>query len=166
MNYASILNEDFGNGTGVGITVWVSGCSHHCKGCFSKDLWDYSYGDEWTVEVEDNFLNLADKPYISRITLLGGDPLADNNVDSVENLIHKCRVRFGHTKKIWVYTGYTFEEIVSSGKKSSIQDIDVLVDGRFEEDKKDLTLKFRGSSNQRIIDVPLSLQSGEVVLYG
>jgi anaerobic ribonucleoside-triphosphate reductase activating protein len=177
MRYAQIRNLDISNGEGVGISLFVQGCRFFCNGCFNKETWDFNGGKEWTEEVENKFLELASRPYIKRISILGGEPLAKENVHDVMILIHKIRTLYPE-KKIWLYTGYTWEnatlefgEIVHShnGERHSrhcvVEMCDVLVDGQFVESQKDITLKFRGSSNQRLIDVQQTLDKGEVVLW-
>ena len=181
IRYAQIRNMDVSNGESVGCALFVQGCSFHCKNCFNKDTWDFAGGKEWTDEIEGEFLKLIDRPYIKRISILGGEPLADENVSDVLRLVNKIRFLFPN-KSIWLFTGYTWEDIIYSrmpkpphhtGKEfllwnqrnEIISMIDVLVDGRFEEDKKDLALAFRGSSNQRIINVKESLKQKEIVLW-
>lgn len=180
MNYASIINEDFNNGEGVGVTLFVQGCHFHCKGCFNSEAWDFNGGHEWAKEVQDGFLKLIDKPYITRVSILGGEPLADKNAEDVLELIKEIKLQYPD-KKIWLFTGYTFEAImnpVATGdfnperdniicrRREVLNYIDVLVDGKYKEELRDLTLKFRGSSNQRLIDVKQTLEKGEVVLWG
>lgn len=175
MNYASIINEDFNNGEGVGVTLFVQGCHFHCEGCFNSEAWDFNGGKKWTPEIKEEFLDLINKPYITRVSILGGEPLADENVEEVSNLINEIRQRFPE-KKIWLYTGYTIEDIELDNSRSTtknnnkyiyrmsaIAESDVLVDGKYVDKLRDVTLKFRGSSNQRLIDVKQTLEQGEVV---
>lgn len=179
MRYAQIRKMDISNGERIGVSLFVQGCRFHCKGCFNIDTWDFNGGKEWTKEVENEFLNLIDRPYIKRISILGGEPLADENIDGILELLNKIDYP---GKEIWIYTGYLFEDLKSKFEEAQytpftpntdkwitryeiISKCNVLVDGRFEEDKKDLTLKFRGSSNQRVINVQQSIKEGRVVLW-
>jgi anaerobic ribonucleoside-triphosphate reductase activating protein len=165
MRYASIRELDISNGEGVGVALFVQGCHFHCKNCFNSKAWDFNDGKEWTEEVKNNFLKLIDKPYIKRVSILGGEPLAKENYLEVRYLLKELKQKYPD-KKIWLYTGYTFD--VFENYRELLRTIiycDVLVDGQFEEDKKDFTLKFRGSSNQRVIDVQESLKQNKVVLY-
>ena len=171
MNYADYYDCDICNGNAVGMSLFVSGCPFHCRGCFNSDIWDYNAGKEWTPETEDKFIKLAGRDYIKRITFVGGSPLCDNNVMDVGHIIQRLRNEYP-TKEIWVYTGYSWEELNALSentydmfRKETLDYIDVLVDGRFEINKKDLSLAFRGSDNQRIINVKESLVTGDVVLW-
>ena len=160
MNYGKIKPTDVANGEGVRVSLFVSGCPHHCKGCFNAELWDYNAGQEFTPEVIMKIVNLCDHDHISGLSLLGGEPLDPKNLKQVTLL---CRV-FKHyypNKTIWCYTGYEWDRIKHL---DIMQYIDVVVDGKFVQEQKDPRLKFRGSSNQRIIDVKKSLESGRVVL--
>ena len=173
MRYAAIRNFDVTNGVGNGVSLFVQGCPFHCYGCFNPETWNYNLGKEWNKEAENSFLSLINREYISRVSFLGGSPLCDRNVLDVLFLIKKIKIN--HPEKlIWVYTGYTWDQIVNKKINESVYDkarkevlkhIDILVDGPFEYDKKNLLLAFRGSSNQRIIDVQRSLESGKVVLW-
>lgn len=193
IRYAQIRKMDISNGEGIGVSLFVQGCHFHCKNCFNSETWDFDDGKEWTEEVKNEFLKLIDRPYIKRISILGGEPLADENVSDILNLVNQIRLLFPN-KTIWLYTGYTVNlgsytyvdadddykikpsnylycKPVSTNTKSNLQRpgvlnlVDVVVDGRFEEDKKDFTLKFRGSSNQRVIDAKKSLEQNEIVLW-
>ena len=166
MRYASMRKMDISNGEGVGTALFVQGCSIRCKGCFNSVAWDFNGGKEWTEEVKNEFLKLASKPYVTRISILGGCPLAAENREDVLKLIKEIRDLYPD-KKIWLFSGYVWENIFSSldGREKVVELCDVLIDGPFEEDKKDLTLKFRGSKNQRVIDVQASLKNGEVTLW-
>lgn len=177
MNYADYYDCDICNGNSVGMSLFVSGCPIHCKDCFNSDIWDFNSGKEWTPEVEEKFLKLAGRDYIKRISFLGGSPLCDENVKCVSLLIQRLRSEYPD-KQIWVYTGYTWESINSPVtldsldytipqmyRKELMDYIDVLVDGPFECEKRDLSLAFRGSSNQRLIDVKKSIEAGEVILW-
>lgn len=172
MKYADYYDCDICNGNSVGMSLFVSGCPFHCKDCFNPEAWDYDYGKEWTDEVEENFLKKVGRDYIKRVTFVGGSPLCDNNIEAVYDLVQKIRNIYPN-KQIWIYTGYVFEDIINNKfytkeeglRKIILNDIDVLVDGPFECDKRDLSLAFRGSSNQRIIDVKKSLDENRVVLW-
>ena len=161
MRYAQIRNMDISNGEHIGVSLFVQGCRFCCKGCFNKETWDFNGGKEWTQEVEDKFFDLINRPYIKRVSILGGEPLADGNKLVVLDLIKKIKDKYPN-KSIWLYTGYTFEEISSL---NNLRYIDVLVDGRYIEEQKDLTLKFRGSKNQRLIDIQKTLKENKIVLY-
>lgn len=164
MRYASIRSMDISNGEGVGVSLFVQGCHFHCKNCFNQDTWDFSGGKEWNREIEDEFMELVNRPYIKRVSLLGGEPLADENVLDIMRLINRVKTE-SPDKKIWCYTGYTWEQIfpivnpylnltqAEMTRQNAVKNCDILVDGRFVEEEKDLSLEFRGSKNQRIIDV-------------
>lgn len=164
MRYASMRSMDISNGEGVGVSLFTQGCHFHCKNCFNSDTWDFSGGKEWTRETEDKFMGLVNRPYIKRVSLLGGEPLADENVLDIMRLINRIKTECPD-KKIWCYTGYTWEQIfpivnpylnltqVEMTRQNAVKNCDILVDGRFVEEEKDLSLEFRGSKNQRIIDV-------------
>ena len=140
--------------------MWVSGCSHHCPQCHNPQTWDKNAGEEFTEEVLDNLLDKLKRPFIKRLTLSGGDPLFLGNRDEITNVVRKVKKNFPNIK-IWCYTGYLWEEV----KDLPCMDyIDVLVDGEFKIDLKDITLPFCGSSNQRVIDVQKSLKMGKVIL--
>ena len=179
MRYAQITPFEVCNGRGAGVSLFVQGCHFHCNGCFNQESWDFCGGKEWSKEVEDKFFELIKRPYIKRVTILGGEPLANENVDDVFNLIRKLKVKFPE-KSIWLYTGYKWDSIfypvvtddfnperdrILSCRKNIVEICDVLIDGRFIEELKDLTLEFRGSSNQRIIDVRKSIEKNKIVLY-
>lgn len=173
MRYALIREMDISNGCGVGISLFVQGCHFHCPGCFNQETWDFNNGHEWTPEIEEKFIELANKPYIQRISLLGGEPLADENVSTVFRIIKKLKSRYPE-KKIWLFTGYTWENILSMSYKDSptrftaVTLTDVLADGRFDIDKQDInhkTTRWVGSLNQRVIDVQRSIKSNRIVLY-
>lgn len=171
MRYASIRKMDISNGKGIGISLFVQGCHFHCKNCFNKTAWDFNGGNEWTSEIKEEFLKLADKPHITRITLLGGEPLCDENLYSILSLVSDIRKKYGYSKKIWIYTGYDYDKILSSIEYNDclrryiISECDVLVDGLFVDELKDLNLKWRGSSNQRIIDIQKSIDESKIILY-
>lgn len=171
MHYADIKECDIANGPGVRVSVFVSGCNHHCKGCFNKCAWDFNYGENYTEETTNTILEGLDKDYIAGLTLLGGEPLEPQNQKGLLPLVKKVKEKYPE-KNIWCYTGFDFEKDVVGNMAQNNEDtkelmnyIDVIVDGKFEEDKKDLNLKFRGSSNQRIIDVKQSLKTHQVIPY-
>ena len=171
MNYADIKRIDVANGEGVRVSVFVSGCNHHCKGCFNECAWDFNYGNKFTEKQEEEVLKDLNHDYISGLTLLGGEPLEPANQEGLLPLVKKAKEKFPD-KKIWCYTGFDFEKDVvgkmakqSETTKELLKYIDVMVDGKFEENKKDLKLKFRGSSNQRILDVQESLKENKPVEY-
>ena len=171
MNYATIKNCDIANGPGVRVSLFVSGCTHHCKGCFNEVAWDFEYGQPFTQETANTILDMLKPAYVKGITLLGGEPFEPQNQPELVNLLRQ--IRANHPEKtVWAFSGYLFDKDILPGKlgdpditREFLSYVDVLVDGRFVEEKKDLTLRFRGSSNQRIIDVPASLEKGEVILW-
>ena len=148
MNISGISYPDVNNGLGCRVTLWVSGCSHHCKDCQNKETWDKKSGRVFSKEDKDKLFEILSKPYIKGLTLSGGDPL--DSFNEVLQLVEEIRDTFGSTKDIWLYTGYTLEQINNSEKKEILPYINYLVDGLFELDKRDITLKFRGSTNQII----------------
>ena len=169
MNYADIKKIDVANGEGVRVSVFVSGCHHHCKGCFNECTWDFNYGNKFTEKEEQQVIDYMNHDYISGLSLLGGEPLEQINQEGLLPLVKKVKEKFPN-KNIWCYTGFDFEkDVIGTMAKNSettrelLKYIDVIVDGKFEEDKKDLKLKFRGSSNQRIIDVPETLKNGKII---
>ena len=171
MNYAEIKKTDIANGEGVRVSLFVSGCRRHCKNCFNQIAWDFDYGNPFTEEVEEEIISALTPYYIAGLTLLGGDPMEPENQRALLPFVRKVRARLPE-KNIWCFTGYTYsdgtleeEAVRLSETKELISLFDVLVDGRFVEELKDIRLKFRGSSNQRVIDVQKSLQTGQVVLY-
>lgn len=160
MNYGKLNKHDIANGPGVRVSLFVSGCEHHCKGCFNPETWNYHYGRVFTGKTFRTILDELARDSISGLTVLGGEPLDPRNQHIVTTMCHLVKERYPN-KDIWVYTGYDWDEV----KDYAIMNfIDVLVDGPFIEDLKDISLKFRGSSNQRIIDVKESKSSGAVVL--
>jgi len=171
MHYAALKNCDIANGPGVRVSLFVSGCTHRCKGCFNEVAWDFQYGDPFTEVTEQMILDMLKPDHIKGITLLGGEPFEPQNQPALVGLLRKIRENYPQ-KSIWVFSGYLFEKDILAGRlgPKEITDeflsyIDVLVDGPFVEAKKDLMLRFRGSSNQRLIDVPASLKAGETVLW-
>ena len=171
MNYATIKKYDVANGPGVRVSLFVSGCSHHCPGCFNPETWDFNYGKEFNSDVINEIIQALEPSYIHGFTLLGGEPFEYRNQQGLLPLLREIRTRFPN-KDIWCYTGYDFEKDIL-GKmittweetKEMLSLIDILVDGEFVEAKKDLALRFRGSSNQRIIKVQESLKENSVILW-
>lgn len=170
MNYATIKKFDIANGPGVRVSLFVSGCRHRCKNCFNYEAWDFNYGKPFDEKVIDEIIDAAGKSYIEGLSLLGGEPMESENRGGLCELLKKFRKKFPE-KTVWCYTGYVYDTELLSGKAGDTESvlellsyIDVLVDGRFEEEKKSLALLFRGSSNQRIIDVKKSLKENKVVL--
>lgn len=171
MNYAKIKWYDVSNGPGVRVSLYVSGCRNHCKNCFNPETWDFNYGEKFTADTEESILKGMDKDYIKGFTLLGGDPFEPENAEILAPFMEKMRKRFPK-KSLWCFTGYDFEADLLTGKKGDadtvmriLKCLDVLVDGKFVEELKDLSLLFRGSSNQRIILVKPSLEHDEVILW-
>lgn len=165
MRYASVRKMDISNGESVGVALFVQGCRFHCYNCFNTQTWDFNGGKEWTEEIKNKFLELIDKPYIKRITLIGGEPLADENVQDILNLVNEIRLSFPD-KTIWIYSGYTIEDIVNTPiRKEIIKQCNVLVDGRYIDSERDITLKWRGSKNQRVIDLKETFKQKQIVLY-
>ena len=167
MNYATIKPRDIANGPGVRVSLFVSGCRHKCKNCFNKEAWDFSYGKPFDADTVEEILKALEPDFVSGFSLLGGEPFEPENTDELALLLEKIKSLFPK-KSIWCYTGFVFDtELLKQNNPSvmkMLKNIDVLVDGRFVEELKSLTLIFRGSSNQRIIDVKASLNSGETVL--
>ena len=181
MRYAQIRSMDVSNGEGVGVSLFVQGCPFHCKNCFNSETWDFNGGKEWTEKTKNKFMELIDRPYIRRISILGGEPLAEQNLDEVLSLIKEIRILYPE-KTIWLYTGYNFDLLKSQYDEYKctpfaasadewltrwkiISNVDVFVDGEYIDEQKDLTLKFRGSKNQHVIDVKQSLSQKKMVLY-
>lgn len=164
MNYTLIRSIDIANGEGIGTALFVSGCPFHCEGCFNPETWDYGYGKEFTQKTLISLIEATDKPYISRISILGGEPLAPVNLETVSLIIKSLKKRFPE-KRIWIYSGYTYESL-NKNQLRVISKADILVDGQFIKEKKDLNLKFRGSSNQRIIDIQQTIKGSRLTLWG
>ena len=169
MNYGEIKKCDIANGEGVRVALFVSGCRHHCKGCFNSMTWDFNYGKKFTEETEEEILEALKPNYIDGLSLLGGEPFEPENQEVLVKLLRKVKERYPE-KNIWCYSGYLFDEELKTESRARceytdemLSMLDVLVDGRFEEDKKNITLLFRGSENQRLIDVKKSLEQGQVV---
>ncbi|MCR5546327.1 MAG: anaerobic ribonucleoside-triphosphate reductase activating protein [Lachnospiraceae bacterium] len=159
MKYSAIKYKDIANGEGVRNVLFVSGCTHHCKGCFQPQTWDFNYGDDWDESIEKEFIDACEPSYIEGVTFLGGEPMEEVNQKGLLPLARELKKRYPQ-KTIWCYTGYTLEKDLLDEKGKAHFDttaeflslIDILVDGEFELDKKDITLQFRGSSNQRILE--------------
>lgn len=166
MNYAKIKYFDIANGPGVRTSLFVSGCSNHCKGCFNPETWNPNFGQKFTKEKLNDILDSIDRPEIKGLSLLGGDPLEYYNLSEVNKIIDKFRDRFGYYKKdIWMWTGYLLEDIINDPLRwKVVSKVDTLIDGRFEITKKNLKLKFRGSENQRIIDIQKSQTFNTLIL--
>lgn len=183
MRYAQIRSMDISNGEGVGVSLFVQGCPFHCKNCFNSDTWDFNGGKEWTEEIKDKFMELINRPYIKRVSFLGGECLAEQNLDEVLKLVQEIRISFPK-KSIWLYTGFEWNSLMAKICQSTFPDKDseriieihkkrqeiislcnIVVDGEYIDEQKDLTLKFRGSKNQRVINVKQSLAQNKVVLY-
>ena len=172
MHYATIKKFDIANGEGVRVSLFVSGCSHHCPGCFNDVAWPFEYGQEFTKETEDEIIKACSNSYIKGLSLLGGEPFEKVNQLGLISLIRRFKKEFPN-KDIWCYSGYLFDaEVLDENSKihtevtrELISYIDVLVDGKFVLSLKDISLKFKGSSNQRVIDVKESLNQGKVVLH-
>ncbi len=171
MNYADIKRIDVANGPGVRVSLFVSGCTHHCKECFNPETWDFGYGKLFDEKAEDEIIEYLKPDYIKGLTLLGGDPMEKVNQEALITLLEKVKKEYPD-KSIWCYTGYDFEKDIKENMlencevtKKFMSYIDVLVDGEFKLELKDLNLVFRGSSNQRIIMVKESLESGNIILW-
>ena len=185
MRYNQIRECDIANGEGIGVALFVQGCRFKCKNCFNPETWDFNGGKEWTPEVEDKLIELANRPYIKRLSILGGEPLADENLDGVLHLVNRFRLLFPN-KSIWIYTGYTLDEIFKNDlsipayymydymgndfinnekRKQIISQCSIMVDGRYVDSQRNPSKKWAGSDNQRVIDIKQSLQKGEVILW-
>lgn len=168
MNYANIKHVDIADGIGVRVSLFVSGCTHHCKGCFQPETWDFSYGTPFTAQTQDQIIGLLSPGYIRGLTLLGGEPMEPDNQRALLPLLQRVRRELPQ-KDIWCYSGYTFGELTGESRArcevtdSVLRLLDVLVDGEFIEEQRSLMLRFRGSANQRILDVPQSLCAGAPV---
>ena len=151
MKYSEITYPDVNNGEGCRVTLFVSGCSHRCKGCHNPETWNFDFGKDFNDDVKNRLFDIISKPYIKGLTLSGGDPL--DSYDDVLDLVKEFRNRFGETKDIWVYTGYVIDDLLTLNKEEILEYIDVLVDGEYIEEQRDVSLAFRGSKNQRIIKI-------------
>ena len=168
MNYADIRPIDVANGPGVRVSLFVSGCTHHCRECFNPETWDFSYGAPFTGDEVEAILRHLAPAHIKGLSVLGGEPFEPENQAAVLELVRRVREEYPN-KSIWCYSGYLFESLrdgkVGDHSRELLEQLDVLVDGPFVVERKDLSLRFRGSSNQRLIDVPDSLKGGEVVFW-
>ena len=170
MYYGTIKKRDIANGPGVRVSLFVSGCTHHCPDCFNRDTWDFKYGEPYTARTEREILDDLAPDFIAGLSLLGGEPMEPQNQRALLPLLKKVRERY-EKKTVWCYSGYTLEELTEGSRgRCEVTDemlsyIDVLVDGEFVKEKKDIRLRFRGSSNQRLIDLRATLARGEVVLW-
>lgn len=168
MNFASIKNCDIANGIGVRISLFVSGCTHHCKNCFNSEAWDFNYGEKFTAKQQEYIVELLKPDYIAGLSLLGGEPMEPQNVKGLLPFIRDI-IKIYPQKTIWCYSGYTFEQLIDRNDADTnelLSYIDVLVDGKFVEELKDISLRFRGSSNQRIIDVKKTLaHDNKIILW-
>ena len=168
MKYAKIKKYDVANGPGVRVSLFVSGCTHHCKGCFNEEAWDFNYGNTFTDNTVEEIIEDLKPDYISGLSLLGGEPFEPQNQKDILPLLKKVREVYQDKKSIWAYSGYLYEELKQMKTeeiKEILELIDVLVDGEFEEDLKDPLLYFRGSSNQRITDMKKTRKSGKIILH-
>lgn len=161
MHYHNITKDDMLNGDGLRAVLWVAGCSHHCKNCQNPITWDENGGLEFDAEAERELFEALSKPYISGLTLSGGDPLFEKNRPEIQRIIEKARTLFPR-KTIWLYTGYLWEEIKDL---EYIRMLDVVVDGKFVEDEKDVQLFWKGSKNQRVINVPKTLAANKIIIH-
>ena len=183
MNYAQIRSMDISNGEGIGVSLFVQGCDFHCKNCFNSETWEFSKGQEWNDKTKNQFLKLIETPFIQRVSIIGGEPLHPQNVQNVLKIVDEIRVSYP-TKNIWLYTGYTWEEIwikdniktadkVKDMREKAIRNLrrqvvrmcDVLIDGRYVDELRDISLHWRGSSNQRVINVQETLKQNQIVLW-
>lgn len=171
MNYATIKYHDVANGPGVRVSLFVSGCTHHCKGCFNAEAWDFGYGEPYTKETEELIIKGLEPSYLKGFSLLGGEPFEPSNQRVVYQTLERIKATYPQ-KTVWCYSGYDFEKDILAGRlgdweitRRMLACIDVLVDGEFVEALKNPNLRFRGSSNQRIILVQESLKAGEVILW-
>lgn len=183
MNYAQIRSMDISNGDGIGVSIFVQGCDFHCQNCFNSETWEFSKGQEWNDKTKNQFLKLIETPFIQRVSIIGGEPLHPKNVQNVLKIVDEIRVSYP-AKNIWLYTGYTWEEIwikdniktgdkVKDMREKSIKNLrrqvvrmcDVLIDGRYVDELRDISLHWRGSSNQRVINVQETLKQNQIVLW-
>ncbi len=172
MHYANIKNNDIANGPGVRVSLFVSGCTRHCKNCFNKETWDFQYGEPFTGETITQILSMLAPAYIKGLTVLGGEPMEPQNQPGVLELLRRVKEKYPQ-KTVWLFSGYTLDGHILAKKlgdwevtRELLFCVDVLVDGPFMEEQKDLSLRFRGSKNQRLIDMKKTLAQGEIVLWG
>ncbi len=171
MNYGEIKNCDIADGQGVRVTLFVSGCTNHCEGCFQPQTWDFDFGQPFTGETEEELINMLSPSYINGLTLLGGEPMEPENQRALLPFVRRVRETYPD-KTIWCYSGFTLDELLQDGShpRCEVTDellslIDVLVDGKFILAEKDISLRFRGSRNQRVLDLPATLKAGKAVLW-
>ncbi len=171
MNYATIKYNDIANGLGVRTSLFVSGCTHRCKNCFNSEAWDFDYGSPFTIDIQNEIINSLKEDYIDGLSLLGGEPFEPKNQEALLPFLKRVKKEVPN-KNVWCYTGYLFDDELLKPSRANTKHtlemlslIDVLVDGRFVEELKDISLTFKGSSNQRIIDVKKSLKENKVILY-
>jgi anaerobic ribonucleoside-triphosphate reductase activating protein len=169
MNYAEIKPYSIENGTGVRVSLFVAGCRHHCKGCFNEETWDFAYGCPFTEETEQQIMEMLSPAYVKGLTLLGGDPTEPENQEALLPLLRRVRTELPD-KTVWTYSGYLYEDFLPGGRayceatEEYLSLIDIMVDGPFIMEKKNIMLRFRGSENQRIINVKKTRQTGNIVL--
>ena len=163
MKYAQIREMDVTNGNGIGVALFTQGCPYHCKNCFNPETWDFNKGTDWTKETENKIIELLKPEYITRLTILGGEPLIERNIEPLTALLKRVKDIYPD-KQVWLYTGGDFE-VLEGLYEEIFQYIDILIDGRYIDDLRDYKLKWRGSSNQRVIDVQKSLKEGGIILY-
>ncbi len=162
MNYAQIRKYDVTNGPGVRTTLFVSGCTHNCEGCFNKEQQDFLYGQKWDKDIEDNFIDYINNSNIIGVSILGGEPMEQTKDNDLLNLLK--RIKSETHKAIWLWSGFTYNEIIEDeARKNLLLEIDVLIDGKFELDKRNIKLKYRGSENQRVIDVQKYIKENKVI---
>lgn len=171
MHYGEIKNCDIANGIGVRVSLFVSGCTNHCEGCFQPETWDFNYGNDFTEETENRILEMLAPDYICGLTVLGGEPFEPENQRVLVDFLRKVRRKYPE-KSIWCFTGFTLEVLETEGThchcevtEEMLSLIDVLVDGRFDKNKKNISLRFRGSENQRLIDLNLTREYGTLTLW-
>lgn len=171
MHYGEIKNCDIANGIGVRVSLFVSGCTNHCEGCFQPETWDFNYGNDFTEETENQILEMLAPDYICGLTVLGGEPFEPENQRVLVDFLRKVRRKYPE-KSIWCFTGFTLEMLETEGThchcevtEEMLSLIDVLVDGRFDKNKKNISLRFRGSENQRLIDLNLTRECGTLTLW-
>lgn len=171
MNYGKIIDLDIANGVGVRVTLFVSGCRNHCKNCFQPETWDFNYGTLFSDETEEYIMHLLSRPYVTGITLLGGEPMEPENQPVLLRLLRKIKDKYPE-KNVWCYTGYTLDKLLNDSEHCRcgstdefLSLIDVLVEGKYIDELADISLQFRGSSNQRIIDLAETRRTGKVILW-
>ncbi len=170
MNYGAIKKCDIANGVGVRTVLFVSGCTHHCKGCFQPETWSFDYGERYTKETEDEIIESLKPDYVDGITLLGGEPFEPENQRELVKLLRRIKKELPQ-KTVWSFSGYTYEELTGDSRavcevtNEMLSMLDVLVDGEFVEAKRNISLRFRGSENQRLIDMNKTRKEGKIVLW-